>query len=380
MQGVKKSTRGVGLALAMAMASCTGTGGGIVTSEPPLARTAGSEVTGAPRPASARAYALLANNHLLVADVVSGSVVAELTLAGPAAAASIRALAFSSDGDSLFVLASEANGRALVAVIDTLTLKLTATFELDRELRYRGLAMGARTARLYLFANRENDAVVRVLDPSDGRTQDWLARASNGRNWFVYQGEVSADESALFISYHGADTTGIDRFDILSTGLARCSIPSAPESGCFRTHGSFALFDDQIFAATGQPFVTALDSKTGVKRRDYQLGLEGNHLMEFAIDRAAGLFAVGSCGYNRGLAVADLASRQFQVLVVPGQSSAVCGDRISVLENGALLVVAKTAAPVPALVPGDLVVLSGTGVILRTIRTSAEVVDLLLSR
>jgi hypothetical protein len=380
MQGVQKKTRGVCIALAIALASCTGTGGGILTSEPPPARTTSSEVTSGPRHASARTYALLANNHLLVADVVSGSVVAELTLAGPAAPAPIRALALSSDRGSLFVLASEANGRALVAVIDTLTLKLTATFELDRELRYRGLAVGRRTARLYLFANRENDAVVRVLDPSNGDTQEWLARAANGRNWFVYQGDVTADESALFISYHGADTTGIDRFDILSTGLARCSIPTAPESGCFRTHGSFALFDDQIFAATGQPFVTALDPKTGVKHRDYQLGLEGNHLMEFAIDRAAGLFAVGSCGYNRGLAVADLASRQFQVLVAPGQSSAVCGDRLSVLENGALLVVAKTAVPVPALVPGDLVVLSGTGVILRTIRTSAEVVDLLLSR
>jgi hypothetical protein len=289
-------------------------------------------------------------------------------------------MALSSDRGSLFVLASEANGRALVAAVDTFTLKLTATFELGRDLRYRGIAVGPRTARLYLFANRDSDAVVRVLDPGTGDTQDWLARASNGRNWYVYQGGVSADESALFISYHGADTTGIDRFDIQPTGLARCNIPSAPESGCFRTHGSFALFGNELFAATGQPFVTALDAKTGAKRRDYHLGLEGNHLMEFAIDPTAGVYAVGSCGYNRGLAVADLASHQFQVLVPPGQSSPICGERIGVLDDGALLVVAKTAAPVPALVPGEILVLSGEGKVLRTIRTSAEPLDLLLSR
>jgi hypothetical protein len=338
------------------------------------------ERSGADSEPSPRAYVLLANNHLLVADVASGAVISELTLAGPAAPSAVRAMALSSDRGSLFVLVSEANGRALVAAVDTMTLKVTKTFELGRELRYRGLAVGPRTARLYLFANRESDAVVRVLEPRDGGTQDWLARASNGRYWFVYQGGVSADESALFISYHGADTTGIDRFDIQPTGLARCGIPSAPESGCFRTHGSFELFGNELFAATGEPFVMALDAKTGVKHRDYQLGLEGNHLMEFAIAPAAGLYAVGSCGYNRGLAVADLASHKFQVLDAPGQRSAICGERIGVLDDGALLVVAKTAAPVPALVPGEILVLSGEGRILRTIRTSAEPVDLLLWR
>jgi hypothetical protein len=346
----------------MATTTCTATNG-TDTSQPP-----------------ARAYALLVNNHLLVADVASGTVITVVPLAGPAAPAPLHALALSSDRDSLFVLVREANGRAFVAAVDTVTLKITATFELGRELQYRGLAVGSRTGRLYLFANRENDAVVRVLDPSNGRIQDWLARASNGRNWFVYQGDVAADESALFISYHGADTTGIDRFEIQPTGLVRCNTPSAPESGCFRTHGAFVLFDDELFAATGQPFVMALDAKTGVKRRDFHFGLEGNHLMEFAIDPIAGLYAVGSCGYNRGLAVADLASRQYQVLVEPGQSSAVCGDRIGVLDDGALIIVARTAAPVPALVPGEILVLSGDGVILRTIRTSAEPMDLLLSR
>jgi len=124
----------------------------------------------------------------------------------------------------------------------------------------------------------------------------------------------------------------------------------------------------------------ALDAVTGVKRRDYQLGLEGNHLMEFTIVAAAGIYAVGSCGYNRGLAVADLASSQFRVLVPPGQSSAVCGERIVALDDASLLVVAKTAVPAPALTPGALVVLSRSGEILRTIPTSAEPVDLLLSR
>src|SRR5688500_17256869 len=81
--------------------------------------------SGADTRPSPRAYVLLANNHLLVADIASGAVVSELTLAGPSAPSAVRAMALSSDRGSLFVLVSEANGRALVAAVDALTLKVT---------------------------------------------------------------------------------------------------------------------------------------------------------------------------------------------------------------------------------------------------------------
>lgn len=307
--------------------------------------------------------------------------ITELTLAGPAAVAGQRrALAVSSDGGSVFVLVGEADGHTLIAVVDTAGLTVSASLDLDRDLRYRGIAVGRRTGRIYLFANQSGDAVVQLLDPMTQGVTTWLARQSDGRNWLVYQGGVTADESALFLSYHGPDTTGIDRFEIGAGGLTRCRIPAFVDSGCFRAHGSFALFGGELFAATGGPLVMALDAATGARRRDYDLGLEGNHLMEFTITRAAALYAVGSCGYNRGLAVAELASSVFHVLVPPGQSSPVCGERIVALDDSSLLVVAKTAVPAPALIPGALVVLSPRGEIVRTIRTSAEPVDLLLSR
>jgi hypothetical protein len=326
-------------------------------------------------------FSLLANNHLLVADITTGAVLAELTLASPASLISqLHAMAIGRDGKTLFALVSDASGRATVAAVDTATLKVAATLDPGGGLEFRGLAVGPRTGRLYLFANSGGDAVVRVLDPVGGQAaQTWPARASGGRTWLVYQGAVASDESALYLSYHGPDTTGIDRFAIQATGLLRCAIASFPEAGCFRTHGSFALRDGELIAATGEAPWVDLDPMTGVLRGQFDLRLEGNHLMEFGIATGTGrLFAVGSCGYAGGLASVDLATRQTQVLAPSRTLGAICGERIVALGNGSLLVIAKTALPVPSLVPGALVVLSGDGKTLRTIKTSAEPIDLLL--
>ncbi len=122
-----------------------------------------------------------------------------------------------------------------------------------------------------------------------------------------------------------------------------------------------------------------LDPVTGVPRGQYDLHLEGNHLVEFGIATGIGrLFAVGSCGYTGGLAAVDLATHQTQVLAPSRTPGVICGERIVALGDGSLLVIAKTGMPVPSLVPGALVVLSGDGKTLRTIKTSAEPIDLLL--
>jgi hypothetical protein len=197
--------------------------------------------------------------------------------------------------------------------------------------------------------------------------------------WLVYQGAVASDESALYLSYHGPDTTGIDRFEIQATGLLRCGIAPAPESGCFRTHGSFALRDGELIAATGEAPWVALDPVTGALHAQFDLQLEGNHLMEFGIAAGIGrLYAVGSCGYTGGLAAVDLATHRTEVLAPSRSPGVICGERIAALGDGSLLVVARTAIPVPTLVPGALVVLSSEGKTLRTIKTSAEPIDLLL--
>lgn len=340
-------------------------------------------VTAAPQPGTTRAFSLLANNHLAVVDIVSGTTLAELTLGPPPTSPSeTHAMALSRDGKQLFAIVSDGGGRAEVAAIDTTAVKVTATFDPGAGPQYRALAVGPRTGWIYLFANRGGDAVVRILDPAGQRpVQEWVARPGNGRSWLIYEGGVASDESALFISYHGPDTTGIDRLAIGSDGLTRCTFATAVDSGCFRTHGSFAIANGGLFASTGEQLIRELDPSTGATRGEYDLRLEGNHLVEFAI--ASGVqrvYAVGSCGYTGGLSVADLATHQAQVLAPSRAPGTPCGERIAVPDDGSLLVIAKTARPVPTLSPGALVVLSSAGDAIRAIRTSAEPIDLLLSK
>jgi DNA-binding beta-propeller fold protein YncE len=334
--------------------------------------------TPVPSLTAARVVSLLANNHLLVADVTTGAVLAELTLGEPPALPSqIRAMAMSRDGHTLYALV-RASGGARIALLDTTTLKLTTSIDLGGDLDYRGLAIGPRTGRLYLSANQRGDALVRVIDPSGAQpAQTWPARKSEGRDWYVYQGSVAPDETALYLSYHGPDTTGIDRFEIQPAGLLRCSIATRPDSGCFVTHGSFALAGGDLVASMGESPVASLDPVTGVRRDQYDLLLEGNHMLEFTI-ASGGLYAVGSCGYTGGLARADLSTGQTSVLAASRTRGGVCGERIAVSSDGSVLVVAKTAMSAPGNTPGALIVLSPDGKSLRTISTSAEPADLLL--
>lgn len=328
-----------------------------------------------------RVFSLLTNNHLVVADVNTGVVLAELTLAGPPAPQSqMRAMAVSPERHILYVVVSEASGRARIALIDTATLRFASSIDLGGDLEYRGLALGPRTGRLYLFANQRGDALVRVIDPSGSQPpQTWPGRKSDGRTWFIYQGAVSSDEAALYLSYHGPDTTGIDRFEIQPTGLIRCSITTRPESGCFLTHGPFALEGGVLTASMGEQPLAVLDPLTGARRSEYNVMLEGNHMPEFTIASGVGrIYAIGSCGYTGGLSMVDLASGQTQVLVASRTIGAVCGERIVGLNDGSLLVVAKTAMSVPSPVPGALLVLSKDGKTLRMIPTSAESMDLLV--
>jgi hypothetical protein len=351
------------------MAACTGPSG----VPDAIASTAPAS------PATARVFTLLANNHLLVADITTGAVLAELTLAAPPPpVAQIRALAIAKETHTLYALVTEAAGRARVAAVDTTTLSLTTSIDPGGELVYHGLAIGPRSGRLYLFANRAGDAIVRVIDPTGARPPEtWPARPSDGRNWVIYQGAIASDESALFLSYHGPDTTGIDRLEIQPTGLLRCRATPRAESGCFLTHGPFALTGGGLIASMAEQPVALLDPVTGERRGEYDMKLEGNHMLELTI--AAGrMYAVGSCGYTGGLATADLATGQVRVLAESRGLGVVCGERIVALSDGSVLVVAKGRAPNPSPLPGSLVVLSSDGKPLRTIPTSAEAMDLLL--
>ena len=72
--------------------------------------------------------------------------------------------------------------------------------------------------------------VVTVLDPDRGTLEaTWPAREAEGHDWLVYQAAVSGDERDLFISYHGVNTTGIDRFTVdWGDGTAPETLPGDP--------------------------------------------------------------------------------------------------------------------------------------------------------
>ena len=349
------------------------------SSVPPTPRTSPTSDHGDD---SVRAYALLGNGHLLVANIEDGTVLRELVLAAssPQILTQVHAMALSADKTMLYVLVQDASRTGRIAVVDTATQQVFRTLEVGSGADYRSLGLGRRTGSLYVFGNEGAAAAVWVVDPT-GRASPrrHLARPASGGSWFVYQGLVAADETALFLSYHG-DTTGVDRFELKDGTLMRCPQGPQPDQGCFRIHGGIGLFGDRLLATTGESGLLVLDQATGATVGRYDTALEGNHVMEFVLDEVSKrAYVIGSCGYSRGLATIDLEHGTTQVLAPARVASSPCGERLAVAPDGDRLVVARTALPVPSVAgPGALVILSTAGAPLREIATSAEPIDLLV--
>ncbi len=323
---------------AMATPAPTGTATRGSTATPPSATTSAPRATATVRDRGVTghvavggeiAFTLLADFRLVAVRLGDGEVIAEASLASwsrsPGAAGQVMALG--PDGRRLFVLvAGESGDPGLVVAVDVGTATVEAIHPLPREIAYRGLAAGSLTGRLYLFGNRPErggpppspgpprfgtpaaDVVVTVLDPASGAVEaTWTAREADGRDWRVYQGAVSGDERQIVVSYHGPDTTGIDRFDVAARARMPCEGEERPGRGCIGAHGGFRLTDDGLLAATGTGVILEYD-REGRMRRGWDTGLDRTHLMEFAVDDRAGrLYAVGSCGYVAGFSAVALA-------------------------------------------------------------------------
>ncbi len=329
---------------------------------------------------------LLADNQLLALSANSGATLGSVRLSSaPRATRDVaRLMALSNNGKRLVVLVSaDTPGDNRVATVDVRTLQIQATVPVPGTgVTYRGLAVGSKTGRIYLFGNRAvgpdagpthgppSDAVVTVLDPTATTViENWTARPSAGRNWYVLRGAVSADERQLFISYHGPDAAGMDIFSIEPQGVRRCASSPQPESGCARIHGDFEPFGNGFLAATGSPQILELDS-SGVETRTFDTKLENNHLMEFAVDRTTStLYAAGSCLYVPGLSSVSLTSGKTQLLDPLGGQ--VCGERI--LAGADHLLVLLQAQP-----RAVLFVDGRTGAVRRQVTTPAEPIDALL--
>lgn len=357
-------------ALSLTLAGCTA-----ALPSPSIAPTASSVEQ------AALVYVLLSDGQLLVANVDDGKILANLVLAesSPDVLRQVHAMALSGDGETVYVLVQDAGRNGRIAAVDTATHRVVRTIDVGSGADYRSLALGRSSGALYVFGNENGAAVVWIVDPRGASARRLLARQTDGRTWSVYQGVVNADETALFISYHGP-TTGIDRFELKDGTLTRCAPATSADQGCIRTHGGMLLFRDRLFAATGEGPLLALDPATGARLERHDPQLEGNHIVEFAVDEVGErLFIIGSCGYARGLATVDLRRGVTQVLAPSRRDSSPCGERIALTPDGHRLVVVQTARPVPTRGrPGHLLVLSDAGSVIRQIPTSAEAIDLLV--
>jgi hypothetical protein len=325
----------------------------------------------APEPdAAGTVFVLLRNSRLVAVRIADREIVAKLRLARTPSretrrAITDRVLALSPDGRTLYVLLTgwgEAEGEPAatddrIVAVDVATVAVTATVPIeDSKGVYHGLAVGPRSGTLYLFGNRAGAAVVARVDPATGkRLAGWTAREEDGHDWWVYQGAVSADERSLFLSYHGENTTGIDRFALDGGSLRRCPAPiDRPDRPCIGAHGAFALDDGGLVVATGDSSLFVMVRTDGAVRGAVDSGLKNNHLTEFALDEAAGrLYAVGPCGYTGGFSAVDLAGAgTFEVdaphltwtkppsppLVLVGKGDGLCGERLVIGGDGTVVV------------------------------------------
>jgi hypothetical protein len=331
--------------------------------------------------------ALLADRTLVEISSTSGRIVRRRVLGPGTPFADLGSyLALSDDSRRLFVLTPRSPGSGQeLAILDPAGLRPTESFPLDRGIVFRAVAVGPRTGRLYLFGNRRagggaEDAVVAVLDPSSGETQTSTVREAEGHDWWIIDGAVARDESRLYLSYHGGCdvidrlcTNGADWIDINGDRLARCGRRTASGVGCLaRVHGGVEALEDGLLAATGTPKLIRI-SDQGKVIADLPSRLAGNHVMEFAVDRAVErAYALGQCLYTGGVSVLDLRSERTRLL-----SPNVCGERIAV--GGDLVAVADQYGSNPLGAPARIALVDARTGSVRYAKVPIETVDLLVA-
>lgn len=344
-------------------------------------------------------FALLANGNLVGLRAEDGRLVANYDLAAAqnsldAIASTGHYLGTSKDGTRLFALISGSESQpSHVYTLDVATRALRPTHDVeDASVVFRSLAVGPQTGRVYLFGNQRGDVVVAQLDANaDAELKRWTVKRQDSFNWWIYQGAVGADERQLFISYHGVDTTGIDWMGIASDTLKLCTTRQRPDMGCINSHGSFVFYKNSLLTATGEEPILQ-HTQQGKLLGAFDAGLQGNHLMEIALDvHNQQLYAVGSCGYVGGVTRINLEkpgslesmSDTWKATPYPPRRlapRAVCGERLALSRDGSKLVIGVTARPVPsAYSPGALKLIdTTTGELLWTTETEAEPVDVIL--
>jgi hypothetical protein len=293
-------------------------------------------------------------------------------------------LALAPGGRTLYVLVqgSSRSGDS-VAFLDTARRVVVRRVHLPRRTIFRVLSLAPATHRLYAVGDRPargpQQPVVAALDTRRRRLL-WTAVVprESGLDWWVYGAAVEPGERTLLVSYHGASTTGADRLRIRAGGVDACTQPARPYAGtaCIALHGRIEPYRGELIAATGDPRSILVLDHDGKRLRNLDPHLDGNHLMEFALDHRRGLlYSVGSCGYSGGLAEVALATGRTRLLERP-RNRGICGDRI-VVASPTLLAIAAPPVPVPANGFGGRIelVARSDGTLVAALPTSSDPVD-----
>lgn len=349
-----------------------------------MALLVGCLVTGSGPAASAErpaaVYAYLADNTIVRTDEQFG--VWRITRIAPKAAVQGGAghsLAFSADGRTLWALS--VTGQRLVALAP-LTLAIRRSIAFPPTEVPRALAVGPRTGRLYVAYTVERpvpkrrdqpkDARLRILDPSGTRRlADTLVRPAGRRSWWVYALAVDQEERRAYVSYHGSDTSGLDTLNIRDRRMTRCRRPGYLV--CWgQPHGTVAVVGDNVYAATGAPWIGEY-ARDGTLGRRLETGLGNVHLMEFAVTPGGDrLYAATWCAFGLAFASVDVASGE----ATPLKSTA-CGNSIAATSTSAIVGSIRRGVADPNRRGKLLVVDPATGDVVRQHMTPSEPVDLL---
>ena len=271
-----------------------------------------------------------------------------------------------------------------VVVVDTTRRAVVSRIGLPRRTIFRALALAPRTQRIFVVGDRPargpQKPVVASIDAHRRRLL-WsrLVDVGGGLDWWVYEAVVEPGEASLLVSYHGASTTGADRFVLLPRGVRPCERAPGTRVGlaCLPLHGRVEPYRGALLAGTGDPRSILVLDRDGHELRRLDPHLAGNHLMEFALDRSRGLlYSVGSCGYSGGLVELVVATNRARLLERP-RNRRICGDRLVVLDS-ALLAIDRTPLPVPGFGAGGAIQLvrRSDGALVHETPTPVDAVDL----
>lgn len=336
-------------------------------------------VTGAPEPlqipADLTMVALLENKVLKAFDLQTGATLHTITLPGNSAYPhSSRYLTWDGARRRIIALTSD---RTSVVAVDLATFTLSATSK-SVGARFRSVVIGPVSGSPYLVGDSGAWlTVVRLAPGLESVMATWRYRLDqNYDDWYVHDAGVSTSEDRVFVSYHGAQTGGLDWFDISGDSLIRCTIRMHRSRGCISAHGSFVQAMGTIFAAKGGRLIARIERDT--MWSGYDTGLDRSHVMEIAIDTLTQrIVAVDQCYLSGSAAVVDLRTPARPASQLLGNDlgfphgafrTGVCGERIDAF--GGYFVVSKDQ------VVQVLDIMTGRGISI--IPAGGKVVDLML--